>query len=319
MRRPVRMTPAVADGKVFIGGEDGRLFALDASTGDVVWRFDAEGSVVSSPVVSNGRLYFGSLDTYFYALNARTGQLLWRYRTGGQIYSSPALFANLLYFGSRDRTMYALSLEGDLTWSKVTSGEIWSSPAIADGQVIIGDTDGMLYAFDTRYGTSRWTAEVGSTRATPVISGRVIYIAGGENRLSAAALATGEILATTQVGTDGIEASVALGDDSLFLIAMDGTLQRLTFNPESPASFSLDWETNIGGPAYSSPSYADGVIYVVTEAGGLLYAFDAQTGTELWRYQTGQQGDWRASTPVLVDGVLFIGSDTEGVLALEGG
>ncbi|MCL4256701.1 MAG: PQQ-binding-like beta-propeller repeat protein, partial [Anaerolineae bacterium] len=44
---------------------------------------------------------------------------------------------------------------------------------------------------------------------------------------------------------------------------------------------------------------------------------DIRTGTEIWRYVTGTQGDYRSSAPVLVDGVLFVGSNSEGVLALR--
>jgi outer membrane protein assembly factor BamB len=78
------------------------------------------------------------------------------------------------------------------------------------------------------------------------------------------------------------------------------------------------WRFEIGSPAYSSPSAgADGVIYALSEQGGLMYGLDAATGEELWRYVTGGQGDWRSSSPVLVDGVLYIGSNTEGLLALE--
>jgi outer membrane protein assembly factor BamB len=97
---------------------------------------------------------------------------------------------------------------------------------------------------------------------------------------------------------------------------MDGTLARLNYDTEGQ-TFTTAWSVNIGGPAYSSPSYADGVVYVVTEAGGLLYAFDAKTGEELWQFVTGTQGDWRSSSPVLIDGILYIASNTQGMLALH--
>ncbi|MEL7233892.1 MAG: PQQ-binding-like beta-propeller repeat protein, partial [Chloroflexota bacterium] len=64
-------------------------------------------------------------------------------------------------------------------------------------------------------------------------------------------------------------------------------------------------------------SVAGGLVYVLSEEGGLMYALDGATGDEVWRYETGREGDWRSSTPVIVDGVLFIGSDSMGLLALE--
>nr|MBA3874610.1 PQQ-binding-like beta-propeller repeat protein [Anaerolineae bacterium] len=59
------------------------------------------------------------------------------------------------------------------------------------------------------------------------------------------------------------------------------------------------------------------VVYAVTEKGGLLHALDATTGKELWNIVTGTQWDWRSSSPVFVDGTLYIGSNVEGFLAFE--
>jgi len=49
------------------------------------------GLVNSSPVMANGVVYVGSYDGNVYALNARTGALLWKYTTGGAVESSPAV------------------------------------------------------------------------------------------------------------------------------------------------------------------------------------------------------------------------------------
>jgi parallel beta-helix repeat protein len=61
-------SPAVADGKVFFGLDNGYIYALDASTGDTVWNYKTDGPVQSSPAISNGLLFVGSDDGYLYAL-----------------------------------------------------------------------------------------------------------------------------------------------------------------------------------------------------------------------------------------------------------
>src|SRR5262245_13079308 len=63
---------AVADGLVYIGSADGRLYAVETKSGREAWHFDTKGIVRATPTVSNGRVYFGSRDHYIYALNART-------------------------------------------------------------------------------------------------------------------------------------------------------------------------------------------------------------------------------------------------------
>lgn len=49
---PVRSTPAVADGRVFIGSGDGYVYALDVQSGRRLWRYQATTSVTGSPAVA---------------------------------------------------------------------------------------------------------------------------------------------------------------------------------------------------------------------------------------------------------------------------
>jgi outer membrane protein assembly factor BamB len=66
-------SPAADKGKVYVGGWDGRLYALDAANGGLIWRYSTGGAVDSSPAVANGIVYIGSWDGRVYALNASTG------------------------------------------------------------------------------------------------------------------------------------------------------------------------------------------------------------------------------------------------------
>jgi outer membrane protein assembly factor BamB len=58
---------------------NGSLVALDTETGAEKWRFFAEGAVRFSPAAANGRLYFGADDGRLYCLDAADGKLLWRF------------------------------------------------------------------------------------------------------------------------------------------------------------------------------------------------------------------------------------------------
>lgn len=64
----------------------------------------------SSPAVAGGVVYVGSNDGYVYALNAGTGRRLWRYRTGLGVYSSPAVSDGAVYVGSDIGKIYAFGL-----------------------------------------------------------------------------------------------------------------------------------------------------------------------------------------------------------------
>ncbi len=65
--------------------------------------------MISSPIVENGVVYVGSSDGNIYALDAKTGKLIWRYATSGRIWSSPTYWKGAVYVGSSDNRLYALN------------------------------------------------------------------------------------------------------------------------------------------------------------------------------------------------------------------
>jgi hypothetical protein len=109
----VSSSPAVIDGVVYIGSNDGNVYALDAATGKERWRFQTGGWVLSSPAVVGGVVYIGSYDSYVYALDAATGKERWRFRTGNSIVSSPAVVSGLEAISKNLRSPYTGAHEED--------------------------------------------------------------------------------------------------------------------------------------------------------------------------------------------------------------
>ena len=109
----VYSSPAVANGLVYVGSDDDKLYALDAVTGSLKWSYATGESIgESSPAVANGVVYVGSFDGKLYALDAVTGALKWSYTTGNGIDSSPAVANGVVYVGSDDGNVYAFHLPG---------------------------------------------------------------------------------------------------------------------------------------------------------------------------------------------------------------
>ena len=77
-----------------------------------MWEFLTKSRVDSSPVLAGEVVYVGSNDGNLYALNLADGSLLWKFAAGGDIVASAAITGNRLLIGSRDGVLYCLRSNG---------------------------------------------------------------------------------------------------------------------------------------------------------------------------------------------------------------
>ena len=125
----VESSPTVFDGVVYVGSEDGKVYALNAVDGAQIWNYSTGGAVVSSPHVVDDIVYIGSGDDKVYALNASNGSQIWNYTTGGYVGSSPDVVGSVMYVGSQDGKVYAISA-GSTTNSKIPTTYIIVAAAV---------------------------------------------------------------------------------------------------------------------------------------------------------------------------------------------
>jgi len=181
-------SPLAYEGRVCVGSGDGKIYALDAKTGAVIWRHATAGRVRSSPATDGKTIYVGSFDGTMRALDIASGKPRWVFHTkgnpvfpAGSIQSSPALAGGLVIFGARDYNLYALDAKsGREVWEQsVKNSWVPSTPAIADGQVYVGSADGRaLLAYDLATGKPLWTTPLDNlVFSSPVIVGDSVYIA----------------------------------------------------------------------------------------------------------------------------------------------
>ncbi len=174
----VASSPAVVGSVIYFGAGDGYVYAVDAATRKVIWRFQTGAGVFSSPTVVDGVVYVGSSDNHVYALDADTGEHIWRYLTGERVDSSPAVVDGVVYVGSFDDHVYALdAATGALIWRFHSRDSIDSSPAVADGVVFFGSIDRHVYAVDAATGELRWRFPTGHfVRSSPAVVDGVVYV-----------------------------------------------------------------------------------------------------------------------------------------------
>src|SRR5712691_320440 len=168
-------SPAVANGVVYVSGDGGSLYALDAASGGLLWQTDI-GYARSSPTVANGVVYVGG-NSDVYALNASTGAVIWRVNTGDTVFSSPAVVASVVYVGFYDGVYAIDAPTGKVLWISWGGGGGLSSPAVENGIVYVGCDCGYVYALHASTGVIKWARRRGTlVYSSPAVSHGVVYI-----------------------------------------------------------------------------------------------------------------------------------------------
>jgi polyvinyl alcohol dehydrogenase (cytochrome) len=74
--------PTIFGGRVFVGSQNRRVYAIDAKSGCVYWEYDAgrpvRSAVVIGPYGDGWAAYFGDAGANVHAVEAQTGKALWR-------------------------------------------------------------------------------------------------------------------------------------------------------------------------------------------------------------------------------------------------
>ena len=179
----------------------GFVVALDATTGEELWRFEA-GLVESAPVIAGGRVYITSWDGNVYALDPGTGEEIWSSATDGRIRGGVAVRQGTVFVGSFDSRLYAFAAsDGELRWTAAGSGNFFSTPVAVRGQVLAGNTDNNLYSFDAETGDQRWVVSTGGVvYGSPAIWQDNAYATSFDGTVYAIDLEFGGILWSTATG-----------------------------------------------------------------------------------------------------------------------
>jgi eukaryotic-like serine/threonine-protein kinase len=105
---PFYSSAAVSMGRIFVGGRDKFVHAIDMKTGKAAWTFATRARVDSSPVVAGNRVYIGGNDGKLYVLDAASGKSVFEFEAGGPLSASPAIADGRLVIGSQDGKLFCL-------------------------------------------------------------------------------------------------------------------------------------------------------------------------------------------------------------------
>ena len=198
---PSETSPLLVGRRLYVGDWNGDVWALNASTGAVVWKYHTGGAVKAGLAYAGGLLYVGAYDGRLYCLS-RAGKLVWRASAqprlygSSSFYSTPAVSYGRVYVGSTDGRVYSFgSTSGKLRWSHDTGGYVYASPAVWHRLVFAGSYDGRFFAFDAATGDVRWSFSAnGQISGSATVIGGVVYFATLQKRTYALDASSGRLL-----------------------------------------------------------------------------------------------------------------------------
>jgi polyvinyl alcohol dehydrogenase (cytochrome) len=285
--------PTVADGRVFVGSQNGTVYALNARTGCIYWTFSAGGGVrtavtVSAPSASlPGLVYFGDTAANAYALNADTGALVWVRKVDdhpfARITGSPTFYDGRLYVPvssyeeaqGADPQYPCCTFRGSVSALDASSGRvIWKTYMITDPPRRRGTSSA---------GVPLWGPAGSGIWSAPTIDAnrRAVYVGTG-NTYSAPSQASSDAVVALDLNTGSIRWMKQVTPNDVYVNNCRAG------NPNCPEAVGPD--VDFGSPPMLARVNGRDVI-VIGQKSGVGYAMDPdRKGEVLWRYRAGKGG-----------------------------
>ena len=290
--------PTVVGGWLFVGSQNGSVYALDTKSGCIHWVFSADGGVRTAMSVGvraggaradGAALYFGDTGAKVYALDAASGALLWKTKIEehqlARITGAPTLYRGRLYVPMSSyeesqgaRPEYACcTFRGSLSSLDANTGKVVWRTYMISGEP---QPRGKNSAGTTLYGpagASIWSA--------PTIDAErgLIYVGTGNSYAGTAAPTSDAVVALNLAGK--IEWVKQLFTDDVFVSGC-----RLKGeNPNCAAQPGPDYDIGNSPILATLPQGRRAI--VVGQKSGMAWALDpAKRGAVIWQYRAGAGG-----------------------------
>lgn len=293
----------------------------------VVWRYNAGGTIASAPVVADGAVYFGTLGEVkpaaFYAVDVVSGEELWHTSTSDSVfYWAPAVADNKLFFATEDGYFLALDAQtGHEQWrfgpeqreeNLPDDAEChWCAlkflePTVDNGRIYVASHDKYLYALDASSGAEQWRFHLGALAFYPsVVADGFVYVGDLEGDIHILDAASGTAQAHYQVGQEVW--SVAVEGDRLYTAVDD---QLVAMNRHTGAEQWRVQHSWSDRDKLTSLLHLEGeLIYLMTM--DKLTAVHKSDGSLAWQYNSFHGLIF--SEPAIAEGLVVVG-DTDSYL-----
>jgi len=303
----VRGTATYHDGMVFVGAYDNNMYALNAATGEFIWKYAADGGIVSKPAIFENNLIFGSEDHKLHVVSARAGRIVWTYYAEGPIRSSPFVADRHVFVGSDDSNVHIVNaITGRRALKTELGAPIRSSPVVENENFYIGAENGEFFCIDFR-GKINWRVRAKrAITSSPKLANDAVYFGSVDGFVYAVDANTGWSIWRFRMNK-GTVSSPCIHENNLFIGSADGNIYCIdTRSSKEIWRFTTEHQVSSSPVFYKNSVYCGGV-------DGNLYCLEAITGRIRWKFMTESA---ITSTPVIHDDIIYIGSTDHKLYAL---
>ena len=291
-------TPIVAENKVFIGGANRFVYAINRKEGTLAWKYETDGQVSAAPVYNDGKIYFGQQGggREFCSLKASDGSPVWKQNTGW-VWTSPNICEDkVVTTGCGGEITCMHTNTGQILWVKNIGGGSYPTPSIDNNTVFVGGWEGWYYAFDLASGNTKWKYYLSGRpdSGASMAHGGKVYIQG--HGYVAEQLLPGEIVPPESGGLICLEqltgAEIWKQAPSNVSLALDQEGKNI-YGTVGQELCCLDtengktrWSRNPGG-GVSGPSIAGNRLYSASSNSPFFTCFDIEgsKAEPLWQFK----------------------------------
>lgn len=201
---------AFENGRIFAGTGFAEVIAIDSASGNEIWRRKVSGPVRTSPTVRGGRVFVTTIDNRLHALSAHDGVTLWNHSGSQEETillgsASPAVSDGVIIVPYTSGEVVALKVEnGRQLWAtSLSSGRrtnassliahIRGNPVIDRGRVFVSSNSGLMASIDLRTGNHLWEKNIGGYQS-PWVAGDYIFLITGNQELAAVERNSGRVI-----------------------------------------------------------------------------------------------------------------------------
>lgn len=280
------------NGRVYATNGVGEVAAINAQTGEEVWKVKPAGPLRGSPTVAFNSVYVMTQDNQIFSLNVATGVPQWQEsgsstQAGVFGVAAPSAGQGSVVAGYSSGELVAYRYEnGRVLWSDALARtsistevgaltDIDADPIIDQGRVYALGQGGRMAAYELLSGQRIWEIRVAGI-STPAIAGEWIFALTDDARLLAIARSTGKIRWITQLARYRDEkdkkgqifwTGPVLAGNNLWVASTEGELYKISVG-EGSASLYRDLDADIS----LAPIVANQTLYILDDS-GKIHAF----------------------------------------------